>query len=83
AENGVQALQLWQQKAFDLLITDYHMPQMNGVELALAIRREEHEQQRPRTLIIGLTADAQQEEIERCINAGMRDCLIKPVSLAT
>ncbi|MCE4052251.1 transporter substrate-binding domain-containing protein [Pseudomonas sp. Au-Pse12] len=83
AENGLQALQLWRQSTFDLLLTDYHMPLMNGVELTLAIRQEEHQQQRERTLIVGLTADAQQEEIERCINAGMRDCLIKPVSLDT
>ncbi|WP_253485341.1 transporter substrate-binding domain-containing protein [Pseudomonas fluorescens] len=81
AENGLEALQIWRQQSFDLLITDYHMPVMNGVELTLAIRNEELEKQRPRLTIIGLTADAQQEEIDRCISAGMRDCLIKPASL--
>ncbi|PMQ08169.1 Virulence sensor protein BvgS [Pseudomonas sp. AD21] len=81
AENGLEALQIWRQQSFDLLITDYHMPVMNGVELTLAIRKEEHERQCPRLTILGLTADAQQEEIDRCISAGMRDCLIKPASL--
>ncbi|WP_052506127.1 transporter substrate-binding domain-containing protein [Pseudomonas sp. MRSN 12121] len=81
AGNGLEALELWNQQAFDCLITDYHMPLMDGVELTLAIRDKERGRGSGPLLILGLTADAQQEEVERCINAGMRDCLIKPAGL--
>lgn len=81
ADNGHQALDLWRQGSFDLLITDYHMPVLDGVALAMAVRKQERQKQREPLPILGLTADAQPEEIERCINAGMADCLIKPVSL--
>lgn len=81
ADNGQHALDLWRQGSFDLLITDYHMPELDGVALAMAIRKLERQQQREPLPILGLTADAQPEEIERCINAGMADCLIKPASL--
>lgn len=81
AQNGEQALHLWRAQDFDMIITDCHMPIMSGAELARAIRREEREQANEPIMIIGLTADAQPEEVERCIQAGMNDCLIKPISL--
>ncbi|MFK3645676.1 transporter substrate-binding domain-containing protein [Pseudomonas protegens] len=81
AENGLQALQRWRTQDFDMIITDCHMPIMNGAELARAIRQDEHENAHEPVMIIGLTADAQPEEVERCIQAGMNDCLIKPISL--
>lgn len=79
--DGLQALERWRQQGFDCLITDYHMPLMDGVDLTLAIRHEERLRNAKPLLILGLTADAQREEVERCINAGMRDCLIKPAGL--
>lgn len=81
AENGQQAYECWNKYAFDVVITDCHMPVMNGSELTRAIRREELENVLEPTVIIGLTADAQPEELELCILAGMNDCLIKPISL--
>ncbi|MGC5701950.1 transporter substrate-binding domain-containing protein [Pseudomonas sp. NFXW11] len=81
AENGLQALNLWREQDFDLIITDCHMPVMNGAELARAIRQEERDRADAAMPLIGLTADAQPEEVERCIQAGMNDCLIKPISL--
>lgn len=81
AEDGQRAFERWSEQPFDVVITDCHMPVMNGVELTRAIRRSEQEQGLEHTVIIGLTADAQPEEIEQCINAGMNDCLIKPIGL--
>lgn len=81
AEDGQRALECWVRQPFDIVITDCHMPVMNGVDLTRAIRRYEQEQQLGLTVIIGLTADAQPEELELCINAGMNDCLIKPIGL--
>lgn len=81
AEDGQRAFERWREQPFDVVITDCHMPVMNGVELTRAIRRTEREEALEATVVLGLTADAQQEEIEQCINAGMNDCLIKPISL--
>ena len=81
AKNGQEALKLWREHAFDLIITDCHMPVMNGAELARSIRQDERDSHHEPIVIIGLTADAQPEEVERCILAGMNDCLIKPISL--
>ena len=81
AENGQQAYECWSKQPFDVIITDCHMPVMNGADLTRAIRRDERENALEPTVIIGLTADAQPEEIQLCIVAGMNECLIKPISV--
>ncbi|MCO7612755.1 transporter substrate-binding domain-containing protein [Pseudomonas chlororaphis] len=81
ADNGSVALDKWRKGGFDVVLTDCHMPLMSGPELAKAIRQEEREHQQGACVILGLTADAQPEEIERSIQAGMNDCLIKPIGL--
>ena len=81
-EDGEQGLQRWRAQAFDVLITDCNMPRRNGYELARAIRGEEAASGRARCLILGFTANAQIEEKARCLEAGMDDCLFKPIRLA-
>ena len=81
AENGQLAYECWSNHSFDVIITDCHMPVMNGADLTRAIRREERKKALEPTVIIGLTADAQPEELELCTLAGMNDCLIKPISI--
>ncbi|MBK5436001.1 transporter substrate-binding domain-containing protein [Pseudomonas sp. TH32] len=81
AENGREGFERWREQPFDIVITDCHMPIMSGVELTRAIRRAELESEQESTVIIGLTADAQPEELELCILAGMNDCLIKPIGI--
>lgn len=54
---------------------------MNGYELARAIRLHEQQTQQPPCTLLGFTANAQPEEIQRCKQAGMDDCLFKPLSL--
>ena len=68
--------------AYDLVLTDCFMPEMDGYELARAIREREREQSRPRLPIIALTAATLRGEAERCFAAGMDDYLAKPVKLA-
>jgi len=78
AENGQVALNMVKKKHYDLLLTDLHMPLMNGLELAQAIRL--HEQTGQHYLpIIAISANTLNEELEKCLAAGMDDCLSKPL----
>ena len=81
AEDGQQGFEQWREHACDLVVTDCNMPVVSGYELAGAIRDEERFQVGPPTLILGFTANAQPEEKIRCIEAGMDDCLFKPIRL--
>ncbi|MBK5304621.1 MULTISPECIES: transporter substrate-binding domain-containing protein [Gammaproteobacteria] len=82
AEEGERGLELWREHEFDLVVTDCNMPRLSGYELAGAIRDEERAQGLTSTLILGFTANAQPEEKIRCLEAGMDDCLFKPILLA-
>lgn len=79
--DGVEALTRWQGGDYALLLTDCHMPQMDGYALARAIRQREVVGQLPRRPIIACTANAGLEERERCQAAGMDDFLTKPLGL--
>lgn len=81
ADDGVMGLELWREHHFDVVITDCNMPEMNGYDMAGAIRDEERDSGQPPCVILGFTANAQVEERIRCKEAGMDDCLFKPVSL--
>jgi len=82
ADDGVQALEMWKSGRFALVITDCHMPHMDGYELARSIRRVEADTGRERVPIVACTANALQGESEACLAAGMDDFLVKPVELA-
>ncbi len=82
--DGSEAFTVWQARRgdFALLLTDVHMPQMDGYELAAAIRAAETETGNQEHLsIIALTANALADEADRCKAAGMDDYLSKPVQL--
>ncbi|MBS0546385.1 MAG: PAS-domain containing protein [Proteobacteria bacterium] len=86
AINGIEALNLWRAQPYALVLTDIHMPDMDGFELTRQIRAEEGVQGgrgsgRPRTPIVALTANALKGEAERCLTAGMDDYLTKPLTL--
>ena len=83
AEDGREALEMWKSGRFALVITDCNMPEMDGYQLARAIRDIEHESGRPRTLIIACTANALRGEAEICFAAGMDDYVSKPVEMPT
>jgi|GEM_PF-1672444 len=81
ASDGRKALNLWKTGEYALLLTDIHMPYMDGYELAAAIRAEEKTDSSHRP-IIALTANAMKGVKENCKAAGMNDYLSKPVQLA-
>ncbi|WP_095112987.1 hybrid sensor histidine kinase/response regulator [Pseudomonas sp. Irchel 3H7] len=78
AHNGLEAMQLWEQEAFDIVLTDVNMPEMNGYEFTAALRKVD-----VLTPIVGVTANAMREEGERCVAVGMNACVVKPISLQT
>ena len=80
AGNGREALELWPRKKYGILLTDCHMPEMDGFELTGAIRETEHGQ-KGRFPIVAITANALKGEADRCLAAGMDDYLAKPVEL--
>lgn len=81
ASDGYEALKMWQDQRFDVVITDCNMPGINGYQLTEIIRESEEEQGRAPGWIIGFTANAMQEVTERCLQAGMNSCLFKPCSI--
>lgn len=81
AENGTVALQRFVGGRYGLVLTDLHMPDLDGFQLAAAIRDHEREHGRARTPIVALTADAVREHVERCFASGIDDYLCKPVPM--
>ena len=81
AQHGAAGFHAWRQARFDLVIADCNMPIMNGYELCRSIREYEQREQLPPCVVLGFTANAQPEEKLRCAEAGMNDCLFKPISL--
>ncbi|WP_194791351.1 transporter substrate-binding domain-containing protein [Pseudomonas sp. UFMG81] len=83
AEDGAQGLRAWLRGDFDVVLSDCNMPVLDGYTLARAIRLHERRQGRQRCRVLGLTANAQVEERQRCREAGMDDCHFKPLGLKT
>ncbi len=76
AEHGRIALELLEQKSFDLIFMDMQMPEMDGFEATRRIRADRRWRNLP---VIAMTAHALEGDRERCIAAGMDDYIAKPV----
>ena len=77
AKDGVEAWELFQQQHIPLVLTDWLMPNMDGVELVERIRGSD----RPGYVyIILLTAKSDKEDLVEAMNAGANDFLAKPVN---
>jgi CheY-like chemotaxis protein len=81
ATDGREALDLVGEAAFDLLLLDLHMPELDGFHVIRAIRKRE-QAVGGHLPVIALTARARPEDRERCLAAGMDDYLSKPVRAA-
>jgi two-component system sensor histidine kinase/response regulator len=80
AGNGREALKSFEDGAFDLVLMDVQMPEIDGLEAVAAIRHlEESQTNRGRTPVIALTAHAMKGDRDRCLAAGMDGYLAKPI----
>jgi len=79
ANNGLEALSLLAQQAFDLVLMDIQMPEMDGLTATQRIRESERLTQR-HLPIIAMTAYAMKGDRERCIAAGMDGYVSKPIN---
>jgi two-component system, sensor histidine kinase and response regulator len=80
ANNGREALADFKQGGFDAILMDCHMPELDGFEATIAIRKLEQASGKKRIPIIALTANAMAQDRQDCLNAGMDDHLSKPLS---
>ena len=81
ATSGVEALQHLSTQAFDLVLMDWQMPGMDGLEVTRRLRAGECGERGRSVPIVALTANAFREDRETCLAAGMNDYLTKPVEL--
>lgn len=81
ASSGREALQLLDSACFDLVLMDIQMPDMDGLETTIAIRRREDAERRPPLPIVAMTAHAMPSDRENCFAAGMNGYLTKPLRM--
>ena len=80
AEDGVEALSLLQREKVDFVISDWNMPNMNGLDLLKAIRADENLKPIPVLLV---TAEALKEYIVEAVKAGVNNYVVKPFTAET
>ncbi len=81
AADGREALTKWRSGMYVIVISDCHMPEMDGYDLAREIRRLEAAESLGHTPVIAWSANALPEERARCREAGMDELLVKPARL--
>ncbi|WP_378955255.1 response regulator [Pelosinus sp. sgz500959] len=80
AQNGKEAIEIFDQEIFDLIIMDINMPYMDGYSAATLLREKEVKMNR-RTAIIAVTAYASKDDREKCLAIGMDDYVSKPIDI--
>jgi signal transduction histidine kinase/FixJ family two-component response regulator len=81
ADDGAAAFKAWSRGGYAAVLTDLHMPEMDGYELAQRIRDAEAEGRETRTPLIAVTANALKGEEQRCLASGMDAYITKPIGM--
>jgi CheY-like chemotaxis protein len=79
--NGLEAVEMANGFAYDLILMDIQMPELDGFEATMRIRAHAHAHARAQPKVIALTANAMQSDRDECLAAGMDDYLPKPIRL--
>ena len=82
AADGIEALAAHERQAYDLVLMDVQMPNMDGMAATRAIRARQPRSGSPAPLILGVSAHALSTDRDLCLSAGMDDYLTKPFQLA-
>lgn len=81
ADDGQSGLAALQSEQFDLVLMDWHMPNMDGLEATRRARAWEREHSKSRLPILALTANAMEGDEQKCLDAGMDGYLSKPLTI--
>jgi len=79
AKNGLEALEMYKENKYDVILMDMQMPVLDGLNASEKIRSyEKNETLNSSTYIVALTANASSEDKQKCLDAGMNDFISKP-----
>lgn len=82
ANNGLEALNIFKERKFDVILMDIMMPVMDGLEATLKIREYEKEKNiLELTPIIAVTANTMDNDREKCLSYGMNEFMAKPFDI--
>lgn len=76
ATNGIEAVEMLEKRNFGMMITDFDMPGMNGIELAMKVR-----ELYPDIHIVMITGELSPDVVEAAANSGISQVLSKPVNV--
>jgi two-component system, sensor histidine kinase and response regulator len=79
ADDGRAAIERWESDSFDMILMDMHMPEVDGIQATMEIRRREQITRRGPIPIIAITAAAMPEDARQCLQSGMNAFLAKPL----
>jgi CheY-like chemotaxis protein len=82
AENGLVAIEIFKKEPFDFILMDIMMPEMDGLDASVNIRKIEKEQNLKRTAIIALTANTLDNDRDKCLSFGMDEYMAKPFRMS-
>jgi PAS domain S-box-containing protein len=82
-DNGIAALELFPTASAGVILMDWQLPGIDGLETTRRLRAYERDHGLARTPVIAMTASALPGDRDRCLDAGMDDFIAKPVSMAT
>lgn len=81
ANNGIEGFNAWTAKEYQLILTDCHMPELDGYHMTKKIRDTEMKQGKHAIPVIAVTGAAMKGDKEHCFSFGMNDFISKPITL--